>query len=107
VRAQNDDGRRDAAYNRMRAARVASKWPAVLDMIADGSVSITVVRLLSGVLTEANHDELLRAACGKSKRDVQAMVAALNPQPPRLGARPRLRGKSGDGKPDRPQSPPE
>jgi hypothetical protein len=71
----------DAAYNRIRAARVAAKWPVVLDMIADGSVTVTAVRLLSDVLTDTNHDELLRAATHKSKREVEAMVAALNPQP--------------------------
>src|SRR5436189_1619719 len=36
----------DAAYNRIRAVRVAAKWPEVLDMLVDGSLSITVVRLL-------------------------------------------------------------
>lgn len=71
----------DAAYNRIRAARVASKWPIVLDMIADGSVSVTVVRLLSDVLTDTNHEELLRAACHKSKRQAEEMIAALRPQP--------------------------
>src|SRR5918994_7850573 len=34
----------DAAYNRIRAARAAQKWPVILDMIADGSVTITAVR---------------------------------------------------------------
>ena len=71
----------DAAYNRIRAARVAAKWPVVLDMIADGSVTVTAVRLLSDVLTDTNHEELFRAATHKSKREVEAIVAALNPQP--------------------------
>ena len=71
----------DAAYNRIRAARVAGKWPVVLDMIADGSVTVTAVRLLSDVLTDMNHLELLRAARHKSKREVEDMIAALRPQP--------------------------
>jgi hypothetical protein len=71
----------DAAYNRIRAARVAIKWPAVIDLIADGSVSLTAVRLLSDVLTDSNHAELFRAATHKSKRDVEALVAALHPRP--------------------------
>ena len=63
----------DAAYNRIRAARVASKWPVVLDMIADGSVTVTAVRLLSDVLTDTNHDGALFAprrtrASAKSRR---------------------------------------
>jgi hypothetical protein len=72
----------DAAYHRIRAARVATKWPIVLDLLADGSVSVTAVRLLSEVLTDTNHHELLRAAIHKSKRDVEAIIAAVNPQPP-------------------------
>ena len=71
----------DAAYNRIRAARVAAKWPVVLDRIADGSVTVTAVRLLSDVLTDSNHEELFRAATHKSKREVEALVAGLNPQP--------------------------
>ena len=71
----------DAAYNRIRAARVAAKWPIVLDMVADGSLSVTVVRLLSDVLTNTNHEELLRAACHKSKRHVEELIASLRPKP--------------------------
>jgi hypothetical protein len=72
----------DAAYNRMRAARVVAKWPVVLEMIADGSASVTVLRLLSDALTDSNHDELLRAAAHKSKREVECLLAAVNPQRP-------------------------
>lgn len=71
----------DAAYNRIRTARVAAKWPIVLEMIADGSVTVTAVRLLSDVLTHANHDELLRVAHHKTKREVEELVARVRPQP--------------------------
>jgi len=71
----------DAAYNRIRAARVAAKWPIVLEMIAGGSVTVTALRLLSDVLTNANHEELLRAARHKSKREVELLVATVNPRP--------------------------
>lgn len=72
----------DAAYNRIRAARAAAKWPIVLEMIADGSVTVTTVRLLSEALTDTNHLELLRAARHKSKRAVEEVMAALRPRPP-------------------------
>src|SRR5262245_26232228 len=35
----------DAAYNRIRAARTATKWPVVLDWLADGSLSLASVRV--------------------------------------------------------------
>ena len=71
-----------AAYNRIEAARAARQWPVVLQLIADGSVTLTAVRLLAPSLTDANHRELLGSARHKSKRDVEQLVAALRPQPP-------------------------
>jgi hypothetical protein len=71
----------DAAYNRIRAVRVAAKWPEVLGMISDGSLGVTVVRCLSDVLTDSNHAEVLAAAAHKSKREVELLVATLNPRP--------------------------
>jgi hypothetical protein len=71
-----------AAYNRIEAARIARKWPVILQMLADGSVTITTVRLLADSLTDANHRQLLEAAMYKSKREVEHLVAALHPQAP-------------------------
>src|SRR5688500_19211642 len=36
----------DAAYNRVMAARVALRHPLVLELMAEGSMSVTTVRLL-------------------------------------------------------------
>src|SRR5688572_24444680 len=71
-----------AAYNRIEAARAARQWPVILQMIADGAVTLTAVRLLAGSLTDDNHRQLLDEATHKSKRQVEQMVAALRPQPP-------------------------
>jgi hypothetical protein len=71
-----------AAYNRIEAARIARKRPVILQMLADGSVTITTIRLLADSLTDANHRQLLEAAMYKSKREVEHLVAALHPQPP-------------------------
>lgn len=70
----------DAAYNRIRAARVAAKWPIVLDRLADGSLTLTAIRVLSDVLTDTNHLELFEAARHKSKREVERLVAPLKPE---------------------------
>src|ERR1700731_2781932 len=51
-------------------------------MIADGSVTLTAVRLLAGSLTDLNHRTLLDSVRHKSKREVEQLVAALHPQPP-------------------------
>jgi hypothetical protein len=71
----------DAAYNRTRAAGAARKWPVIVQLIADGSVTVTAVRLLAGLLTEENHQQLLESARRKTKREIEQLVAALHPQP--------------------------
>jgi hypothetical protein len=71
-----------AAYGRIEAARAARKYPIVLDLLADGSVTLTTVTLLAPLLTPANHRALVDEARHKSKRDVEHIVARLRPQPP-------------------------
>lgn len=70
-----------AAYNRIVAARAARRFPAVLASLEQGLVHLTAVRVLAPVLTPANHRELLSAATGKSKHEVEEIVARLRPQP--------------------------
>lgn len=47
-----------AAINRMEAARTARKYPVILEMLADGSLTLATVRLLVPELTPANHRKL-------------------------------------------------
>ena len=47
------------AYNRIEAARAARRFPVILEMLADGSVSLTSVRLLAPHLTPDNHRSVL------------------------------------------------
>ena len=70
-----------AAYGRIEAARASRRFPVILELLDDGSVTLTTVTLLAPHLTPANHCEVLDAARHKSKRDVEHMVACLRPQP--------------------------
>jgi hypothetical protein len=70
-----------AAYSRISAARAARRFPAVLRMLADGALTLSSIGLLAPHLTEENHDALLDAAQKKSTREVQKIVACVNPQP--------------------------
>ena len=70
-----------AAYSRITAARTARRFPLVLDLLADGVVTLTTLSLLSAHLTEDNHRALLEAARHQSKRDVERQVACLAPRP--------------------------
>ena len=71
----------DAAYNRKVAARVARRYPAILDMLADGRLGLTTVRLLAPVLRDSNCDAAFKQAAGASKREVEKLVARLSPRP--------------------------
>ena len=71
-----------AAYGRIEAARAARKWPAILDLLADGAVHLTAIGLLAPHLTTENHQRVLGSARHKTKREVEEIVASLRPQPP-------------------------
>jgi hypothetical protein len=71
----------DAAFNRIEAARTARRYPAVLDMLIAGTLSPTTTRMLARHLTPENHEELLTAASGKSKQEVEKLLARLSPHP--------------------------
>ena len=70
-----------AAYGRIEAARAARRFPVVLDAIASGQLTLTAVTLLAPPLTDDNHERVLASAHGRSKRDVEQIVAALRPRP--------------------------
>jgi hypothetical protein len=64
-----------AAYRRMQAARAARRFPDLIEWLAEGRVNLTTVALLAKHLTMANHRELLMAAAGKSRTQVEALIA--------------------------------
>ena len=70
-----------AAYNRIEAARAARRFPVILTRLADGSIHLSAIRLLAPHLTQENHADVLREASHKSKRDVEQIVARLQPRP--------------------------
>ncbi len=71
-----------AAYGRIEAARAVRRFPVILERLSEGSVTLTTVGLLASHLTPENHRALLDTARHTSKRQVEALVARLRPQPP-------------------------
>src|SRR5262245_32482718 len=71
----------DAIFNRIETARAARRFPEIVDMLADGRLSPTTVRMLAPRLTEANHQQLLSEAAGMGKREVEELRARHFPQP--------------------------
>lgn len=70
-----------AAYNRIETARAARRFPMILRGLEDGSLTLTTVRLLAPHLTVENHETVLASAHHKRKRDIEQIVASLNPKP--------------------------
>jgi hypothetical protein len=70
-----------AAYNRIEVARAARRFPVILPMLGEGSLSLATVRLLASHLTAENLPRLLDAAKGKSKRQVEVMLVGFFQKP--------------------------
>ncbi|MDF2692016.1 MAG: hypothetical protein K0S65_399 [Labilithrix sp.] len=68
------------AFRRMTAARLVRRFPSVLGRLERGEIHLSALALLAKHLTEDNHEELLRAASHKSKREVQELLAARFPK---------------------------
>jgi HNH endonuclease len=71
----------DAVYNRIQSARAARRFPVIVDMLLASTLSPTTARLLARRLTPENHQELLSAASGLGKQDVEKLLAARFPEP--------------------------
>jgi hypothetical protein len=69
------------AYSRIEVARAGKAFPRIFRMLGEGGLSLTTVQLLARRLTAENQDELLSAAAGRSKREVQELLARHFPQP--------------------------
>jgi len=74
----------DMASKRIRAARVARRFPSVFDAIADGRLHVSGVSLLSSTLRNLRAKEatdLLTAAEHKTKDEILVVLAERFPQP--------------------------
>jgi hypothetical protein len=89
----------DAAVNRIKVARMARRYPVVLDMLTTGTLSPTTALTLARHVTAENHQGLLAAASGKGKRAVEKLLAERFPQPDVPSSVRRLRAPAAMGIP--------
>ena len=66
---------------RLTAARLAKRFPVLLEALRSRKIHLSSLVLLRDLFTEDNVTELLEAASGKSKREVELLVARLAPRP--------------------------
>jgi len=71
----------DIACKRIRAARAARRFPAILVGLAQGKLHLSGVALLMPHLTEATAGELLAAAEHKTRAEIELLLAERFPRP--------------------------
>src|SRR5262245_16592696 len=71
----------DAALKRARVARLAGRLPRVLDELRGGAIHLTGLFLLDRYLNDENAEELLAAARGTSRRELEKILAVRFPRP--------------------------
>src|ERR1700712_2573672 len=69
------------AHLLVHAARLARRYPVIITLLATGAVNLSTLRLVSKFLTPENHAQLLERIRGKTKRQVELLVAELDPTP--------------------------
>jgi 5-methylcytosine-specific restriction endonuclease McrA len=72
----------DVACKRIAAARITSQYPTVVEMLSSGKLSVSGLVIIGPSLTADNHEAVLSAAAGKSKRELEVLAATLLPGRP-------------------------
>jgi len=72
---------RGGAFFRLTAARLAQRFPEVIEPLRDGRLCVTSVVELARVLTPENRAEVLPLFFGCSSREAREVAAALDPHP--------------------------
>ncbi len=71
----------DAALKRVRVARLFRAMPQILDDLTSGAIHLTGLFLLSNHLSSGNADKLLAEARGKTRREIERLLACWFPKP--------------------------
>jgi len=92
------------AYLRIAVARASRDHPILLTMLADGRLHLSGIAKLARHLTRENREAVLARAAHRSKRQIEELIAELEPRPDvatsirklpeRVGAEPHL-GQAG------------
>lgn len=69
-----------SAYERVKAAGCALRFPCILDRVAEGRLTLAAVALLSPLLLEENVEDLLAEAEGKTRQELETLAASLDPR---------------------------
>ncbi len=71
----------DEALRRVRVARLAARIPRCLDELGSGAIHLTGLFVLSQHLSDENCEAILTQARGKSRREIEKLLARWFPRP--------------------------
>ena len=71
----------DEAAKRVTATRLCRCFPGLLAELRAGALHLTGICLLAQYLTPENYDEVVGQARGKTKRQIEGLIAASFPRP--------------------------
>ncbi len=71
----------DVAYNVTTVARLVQQFPALLAGLREGRLHLSGLRLLAPHFKKENSEDLIARAWGKTKREIEGIVAHIAPQP--------------------------
>src|SRR3954471_24454882 len=66
---------------RLNAVKLVRRFPSLLGRIERGEIHLSTLRILGQHLDEANLEDLLDAARGKTRMQVKELLARLHPRP--------------------------
>jgi hypothetical protein len=69
-----------ASYRRIHAARAMADYPIIGEQLESGKVHLSAISMIAPHLTETNCAELLDKVAGKTKREIEIVVATLAPK---------------------------
>jgi len=69
-----------AAARRLRTARCLARFPQLYELLEAGEVSLSTVSMVSKLMTPANAGRVLSRIRGKSRREVERVIAELDPR---------------------------
>jgi hypothetical protein len=72
----------DAAFRRAKAARLVRQFPELFEQIAKGELHLTGLLMLGQHLDRPERAEILERAKFRSKREIQELIARIDPKPP-------------------------
>jgi hypothetical protein len=84
-------------YRRIAAARMSRRYPVILSMLEDGRLHLCGISVLSRHLNDANYEDVLARATHKTKREIEILMAELDPKPdvpPTIRKRPQRKAKA-------------